>query len=274
MVKLTKAELVFIICITLLAISNFLTYNYYNNRVEEKDKSYIELGKQKDELSKRYLEFENKIFYEAESNCTAVTIVYYTNFSQNRQIISFSVPYETYNASHTKNHPYWGIQNLTSASEYVSDNEPIIKQIVETIKNRTKSEEELANALLDFVQDKGQSLSIRYYPTTELKYPIETLVEMGGDCDTHSFLYGTLMKTAGFKVLILISNETLGDGQYHIATAIHLANPPEKSLPDYSDYYLTSDGEKYYYAETTNVGWRVGDLPPMYENVTFNSISI
>jgi hypothetical protein len=130
-----------------------------------------------------------------------VTIVYYTNNGKNQQILSLSIPYEKYDAYHKKNHPYWGENNLTSAIEYVSSNETIINQIVETVKGQTKNEEELANALLDLVQDKESALSIRYYPTTELKYPIETLVEMGGDCDTHSFLYGTLMKAAGFKVL-------------------------------------------------------------------------
>lgn len=63
--------------------------------------------------------------------------------------------------------------------EYITSDETIINQIVETIKNQTQSEEELANALLDFVQYKGFTLSIRYYPTTGLKYPIETMVEMG-----------------------------------------------------------------------------------------------
>ncbi len=220
------------------------------------------------ELSASYNALQEDVFCLAEENHTAVTIAYYTNFSRNQQIITLSVPQERYNASHHKEHPSWNKNNLANAKDYITYNEPIIKQIVETVEGQTQSREELANALLDFVQDKGHGLSIRYYPTDELKYPIETLVEMGGDCDTHVFLYGTLMKAAGFKVLFLLSNEKV-NGQYHAATAIQLENPPENSLPDYQDLVYPYNGEKYYYAETTSWHWRVGDVPPNFENLSF-----
>lgn len=166
-----------------------------------------------------------------------------------------------------------GEKDLTSASNYITVNETIISQIVETIKTQTMSEEELADALLDFVQYKGFTLSIRYYPTSELKYPIETLVEMGGDCDTHAFLYATLMKATGFKVVLLLSKETV-NGQLHVATAINLKNPPTHSLPQYEDKYIVYNGEKYYFAETTMWGYRVGDLPPWLQNIKFYIIPV
>ena len=262
------------ICVVLLVISSFIIYSYYADEYNRLVERYNELANEMNDVSKRYQEFRNAVFCEARDNCTALTIVYYTNFSKNQQIMSLSVPYEKYDTYHKIEHPYWGSQNLTSAIEYISSNETIIKQIVLTIRNQTNSEEELANALLDFVQDKGHSLSIRYYPTFELKYPVETLVEMGGDCDTHSVLYATLMKAAGFKVLLLYSNKKLSDGQYHVATAIHLANPPENSLPDYADSSYTYGGEEYYYAETTMSHWRVGDLPTKYKDVTFRSLPV
>jgi len=155
-----------------------------------------------------------------------------------------------------------------SARDYITTNETIIIQIVKTIRNQTQGEEELADALLDFVQYKRFTLSIRYYPTTELKYPIETLVEMGGDCDTHSFLYATLMKAAGFKVLLLLSKDPV-DGLPHVATAIHLANSPTHSLPEYEDKFFIYNGEKYYFAETTTWNYRVGDLPTWLKKCRF-----
>jgi transglutaminase-like putative cysteine protease len=160
---------------------------------------YENLAQNYNSLAVTYNGLIDSIFRQAQPNSTAVTIIYFTNFSSNQRIATFSIPYNTYDNYHWKFHPYWGEQNLTSVREYITSNETIIKQIVEKIRNETQSEEELANALLDFVQYKGFALSIRYYPTTELKYPIETLTEMGGDCDTHSFLYATLMKAAGFK---------------------------------------------------------------------------
>jgi uncharacterized protein YxeA len=275
-VELTKTEFALIIVAVSLIISNFLTYDSYNNVFQEYSKleeKYNKVIQEKSELYDSYQEFRNDVSYRDEGNSTTVTILYYTNFSQNQQIISVSILYEKYSAYHKKQHPYWGELNLTSVSEYITSNETIINQIVETIRNQTESEEEFANAVLSFVQDKG-GLSIRYYPTTELKFPIETLVEMGGDCDTHSLLYASLMKAAGFKALVLISNETLSDGQLHVAAAIHLNNPPQNSLPEYDDFSLLYNGEEYYYAETTIVPWRVGDLPPWVGNTTFNSVSI
>jgi len=234
---------------------------------EELSQSYNSLVFAYDGLSK-------SIFSYAQPNCTAVTIVYFTNFSGNRQIASFSIPYGMYNNYHVRFHPYWNAQNLDSANEYITSNETIVLQIVEKIRNETQSEEELANALLDFVQYKGFTLSIRYYPTIELKYPIETLVEMGGDCDTHSFLYATLMKAAGFKVLVLLSKGAVSNGLPHAATAVHLANPPSHSLPGCEDKVFIYNNETYYFAETTTSNYRVGDLPTWLKGVDFYIIPV
>ncbi|MGB9694006.1 MAG: hypothetical protein ACPLYF_04105, partial [Fervidobacterium sp.] len=100
----------------------------------------------------------------------------------------------------------------------------------------------------------------------------ETLVEMGGDCDTHSFLYATLMKAAGFKVLILLSKNPVSNGLPHAATAIHLTKPPTHSLPEYEDKVFIYNNETYYFAETTTSSYRVGDLPTWLKDVDFHKI--
>ena len=263
MFKLNKntSRIIVIVLLGIMAIGWLYSLN-------ESYEAYYDLVEEYNGLVNRTNEFRGEVLCRAEDNQAVVTIMYYTNFSRNQQIITLSVPYEQYNASHYEKHPYWCNETLTYAIDYITYNETIINQIVETIKNQTQSKEELANALLDFVQDKGHGLSIRYYPTNELKYPLETLVEMGGDCDTHAFLYGTLMKAAGFKVLLLLSKEKI-EGQLHVAAAIHLENSPKNSLSKIEDKDFTYNGEKYYYAETTNRNWRVGDLPPELKNLTF-----
>lgn len=262
-IEMNKLEAIILVVILLLVIYSCWLHTEYENLAQ----NYNSLAATYDELSK-------SIFSYAQPNCTAVTIVYYTNFSNNRQIATFSIPYDTYANYHRKPHPYWGEQNLTSVKEYITQNETIIQQIVDKIRNETRGEEELANALLDFVQYKGFTSSIRYYPTTELKYPIETLVEMGGDCDTHSFLYATLMKAAGFKVLILLSKEPVNNGLLHVATAIQLANPPAHNLPEYEDKVFIYNDETYYFAETTAWNYRVGDLPAWLNSVDFYIIPV
>jgi len=217
----------------------------------------------------------NALVESAQANSTATTIIYYTNFGTNQNTITLSIPYGKYDAYHEKPHPYWGEQNLTSAREYITSNETLIAQIVDAVRNRTESEEEFADSLLDFVQDKGCALSIRYYPTTEWKYPLEALVEVGGDCDVHSFLYATLMKAAGFDVLLLLSKRPVANGLPHAATAVHLATPPAHSLAEFEDKVITYDGKEYYYAETTSWNFRVGDFPSSWlTDVDFWLVSI
>ena len=234
---------------------------------------YSDLEDNFNKLKTDFQEFKDTIMYTSDDNFTTVTILYQTNFGENQQIISLSVPYETYNFYHTRRHPSWNV-NLEYARDYITPNEPLIVNIVETVDNLTQSEEELVNALLNLVQDKMYGLNIRYYQTTELKYPIETLVEMGGDCDAHSILYATLLKSAGIEVILLISNEILPDGFNHVAIGVHLEKPPEHSLSEFDDLVLTYDNKDYYYAETTNAYWRVGDLPPQFENLTFQILPL
>lgn len=201
-------------------------------------------------------------------NHTATTVIYYTNFGKDEHFMTLPIPYEKYENYHERPHPYFSIHGIDVAKTYITPDEPIIQKIVSTIKGQTRGEEELANALLDFVQDKRHSLSIRYYKTTELKYPIETLVEMGGDCDTHTFLYATLLKAAGFKCLMAFTEESP-----HTYVGVHLANPPSHNRQS-SYHFLTEQEEKYYIAETAAWGWMIGDIPPELENQKSHTVLI
>jgi len=249
-------------------------YNDLTGKYEDLTSKYNDLTSDYENLVENHSQLINDVFNTSQNNCTAVTVLYYTNFGADQQTMTISIAYKTYEDYHNRFHPKWDEKNLTSAEEYITHEDTIINQIVESIRNQTNGEEELANALLDFVQYKDISLSIRYYPTTELKYPIETLVEMGGDCDAHSFLYATLMKAAGFDVLLLLSKEPVDGSIRHVATAVHLASPPAHSLPEYDDKVITLEEKEYYFAETTSWNYRVGDYPTPLQNVDFYMIAI
>lgn len=256
--------------ISLICLSGYLKIE--NNDL--KSKIYC-LQSQITELQTEYTNLKaehDAIFKKAPNEYTAVSVVYYTKFGEEKHIMTFSVPYDLYKYYHEiAPHPsirYTLKEGQTEARQYITPNEQIIQNIVSEIKMQTNSEEELANALLDFVQDKGHVLSIRYYPTFNYKYPIETLVEMGGDCDTHAFLYATLLKAAGFKVLLLFSSEI-----NHAAVAVHLETSPQHSTQK-SVWYFTYNGLKYYYAETTGWGRRVGDLPEEWQGAKWYLIEV
>jgi hypothetical protein len=295
--------------LVLLFVSNFCVFVFYEGCVEEKDVLLLryqdencELVAQNEELVGMYGDlsedygdlqssvlalnedqgliqdfdvFRDKVLESVDVDCIPVALLYYTNFSKNEQLVVLSVPDCDYDLYHRRWHPRW-LENLDvrGIAEYVTVDDSSLNQIVSVVRSQTQTREELANALLDLVQDKGHVLSLRCYPSavTEYKFPVETLVEMGGDCDAHAFLYATLMKIAGFKIVLLVSDVV--DMSCHVAVGVNLDGVPENSLLGVNDFYFVCDGEKYYFAETTSSGWRVGDLPEKLGNVTFTVIPL
>ncbi len=82
------------------------------------------------------------------------------------------------------------------------------------------------------------------------RFPLETLIEGGGDCEDTAILAATLLKELGHDVMLIrlpghmalgVACETC-DGTYYVAA-----------------------GKRYYYIETTGTGWRIGQIPPQYE---------
>jgi hypothetical protein len=86
------------------------------------------------------------------------------------------------------------------------------------------------------------------------RFPVETLVDDGGDCEDTSILFATLTLIMGYGTVYL--------------------NPPDhyavgilgKDIP--GGYYWTYNGQKYYYCETTGNGFKIGELPDEYKNQT------
>lgn len=110
------------------------------------------------------------------------------------------------------------------------------------------SEKDKANCVLKFVQicipyayDQDTKGVSEYW-----KYPIETLYDGKGDCEDTAILYAAIMKAMGYKVAIIVYDD-------HVATGVHLTNG--------SGTYYEKNGVNYYYCETTNSGWSIGQIP-------------
>jgi len=83
------------------------------------------------------------------------------------------------------------------------------------------------------------------------RYPIETLVAEGGDCEDTAILLGKLMVELGYDVVLIRLPE-------HIAVGV---------LEDSKyagTYYPYNDG-KYFYLESTGLAGRIGMVPEEYE---------
>jgi hypothetical protein len=104
---------------------------------------------------------------------------------------------------------------------------------------------ETVNYVVSFVQ--GMKYISDKDPKVEYaKFPAETLVDAGGDCEDSAILLAALLDELGYGT-ILISPPG------HMALGIACA--------DCTGSYIDYKGRKYYYTETTSAGWKIGELP-------------
>lgn len=87
------------------------------------------------------------------------------------------------------------------------------------------------------------------------RYPVETLVDNCGDCEDKSALLASLLEGMGFKAVLIIF------------PGIHGAVGIQKT-EDMKGAYYEYNGANYYYIETTDSGWRVGEIPDQYARLS------
>ena len=145
---------------------------------------------------------------------------------------------------------------LTGYSSYVyepSDDEylgALAQMFMNTAEYYGRDEDDAVYLAIAFVQ------SLEYIPDDDTldydypKYPLETLYDLGGDCEDTSILLVSLIREMGYGCCLVEFYDHMGVGV----------------LGDDSidGYYYTAGGEKYFYVETTGEGWEVGELPPDY----------
>lgn len=151
---------------------------------------------------------------------------------------------------------YKGLSKTQPKENYATEHSsyPYLLQIAQVLDEDAKQLSytgfTLAEYLTAFVQ---QAIPYKHDPYNNgwdyPKYPIETLVEQGGDCEDKAALLVALLKTFGFDA-VLISLPG------HIAAAISCAN---------CNGYYTYNGKKYAFIETTEKGWGIGVVPPNYK---------
>lgn len=86
------------------------------------------------------------------------------------------------------------------------------------------------------------------------KYPIETLYEGRGDCEDTAILLAAIIRQLGYgSALIFYDN--------HAAVGLACAEGTPGT-------YYNMNGRRYYYIETTAMGWELGDMPDAYYTKT------
>ena len=144
-------------------------------------------------------------------------------------------------------------------SVYVTDQ----KDTLYTAKLASKLEEEARRAHLDecdtihfaasFVQQLAYTSDVETTGSDEYpRYPIETLVDEGGDCEDTSILLAKIMHIMGYDIVLV-------DLTTHIATGVLESH-------GFCGTYYTHNGKRYFYLETTGEAGRIGVVPDEYRS--------
>ena len=152
---------------------------------------------------------------------------------------------------------YRSLERYTDFKDYLNyindeNNREILKSIADTLNDNGKehgySSSDIAREAICFVQAIPYSLDSESTGKKEFqKYPLETIYDNCGDCEDSSLLLVGILRELNFGTILL---------QYegHIAVGI-------KGDDNMNGTYYEYNGSKYYYVETTNSGWYVGDMP-------------
>jgi len=131
----------------------------------------------------------------------------------------------------------------------------LANKLSEAAQKKGLGQVETAQFVANFVQSlpytfDNVSTAFDEYP----RYPVETLVDNGGDCEDTAILAAALLRAMGYDVVLLGLPK-------HMALAIRFDS-------GVSGTYYTYEGSKYYYLETTGEGWAVGQIPPEYKDAS------
>ena len=143
-------------------------------------------------------------------------------------------------------------------SVYVTDpsDDPFIGELVDRFEDAAQQEGfdefETVNFAVAFVQSlpyTSDAVTTAYdeYP----RYPVETLVDDGGDCEDTSILIAAILDAMGYGVVLL-------QPPHHMAVGVLGGEGIHGT-------YFEHNGGKYFYLETTGSGWEIGEIPSEYE---------
>lgn len=171
-----------------------------------------------------------------------------------------SIPYEAYRF-------FRDLPRTDDYSIYVTTpyDDQFLASLVDILEEAAREagydEWETINFVISFVQSlpyTSDRVTSGYdeYP----RYPIETLVDRGGDCEDTSILTAALLYQMGYDVILLTFPN-------HVAVGIWCDYIPDA-------WYYTVNGRDYYYLETTGKGWEIGEMPKEYRDKTATIIEL
>lgn len=172
----------------------------------------------------------------------------YSGYSQS---ITVTIPVEYYDYYRNKSHSGKDFDHYALSE----DDRVFLGQMIDTFKEQGDrynfTDDQNVLNMIAFVQAMpytSDSVTTGYdeYP----RYPIETLVDGGGDCEDSSILAAALLLEMGYGVVLI---ELPG----HMALGV-------KGSENLAGTYYELNGIRYYYVETTASNFKIGELPPEF----------
>ena len=161
-----------------------------------------------------------------------------------------NIPYSYYYAykgvsvnDRTKNDVSGYSYLVTTEDSYIQSMAEGLREVCQEKKWRGEKEINFVLAFVQCLPYTVDSVTAGYdeYP----RFPLESLVDGGGDCEDTAILFITLVTILGYDAIFI-------NPEGHMAVGVK---------GDFYGTYWKHGGKKYFYCETTGEGWRIGNCP-------------
>jgi hypothetical protein len=196
-----------------------------------------------------------EVIGETEQSTELITRNYVWEYGGRQWTWEMQIPRSLYDYYH-------GIPRPPTPNYSVYVTHPLDDMLIELLVSELKraaqeegfSDFQIVEFAISFVQSLPHTADSVTTPYDEYpRYPIETLVDNGGDCEDTSILTASLLYQLGYGVVLIIF-----PGE-------HCAVGVLGGEGIYGTYFKHNGGE-YFYLETTNTGWGIGMIPEEYED--------
>jgi predicted transglutaminase-like cysteine proteinase len=177
---------------------------------------------------------------------------YAWTYDGDRWTWSLSIPKAAYDYYRGRAHDRESDYAQYALSEY---DRPYLKGMIDRFRevgeNSGYSDADQIGNVVAFVQalpytSDAETTGYDEYP----RYPLETLVDHGGDCEDTAILAAALLAEMGYDTVLI-------ELPRHMAVGVRCMDAC------YGTYYEYR-GVRYFYIETTEEGWSIGEQPPEF----------
>ena len=174
--------------------------------------------------------------------------------------LNVTIPQALYQYYTLQNHDLYSNADF---AKFVTPN--TLKPIADKLWEIYNNTEDFTNGVLMLVHQ------ITYREVIPGRYPVETLVNGHGDCDLFAYVAASILEAGGIPTVLLYYK-----AQEHMEIGVDLGSAPVEARV--GTYCINYNGVSYYIGECTGNdwrhGWRIGETPNQYQNITSQVITL